>query len=779
MADIDSGISISGLHGMGGIGKTALMLQLAYQLIDRFPDGQIYLDLKGVDVNYLRPVDSMAHIIRTYQPDIKLPDDPNALAGLYQSVLHGKQTLLLLDNIRDAAQVIPLLPSKSCLLLVTSRVRFTLPGMRAHAVDELPLADSVALLLGICERIGQLAAPIAEQCGRLPLALRLAGSVLMDRPDLEPVEYLRRLRETHNRLNVLDRGAPDGLGLTASLRLSESLLPAAIQPLFRRLAVFISRFDLAAAAAVWKLTPEDGDEAMGALLRTSLVDWDASEQTYRLHDLVHAYANARLEEPERTDSLRCHAQHFLTVTSQAEKLYQQGGEDFFRGLNCFDKSWQNIEAAFRWAEANAGHDTVATELCRELPLTAVHCLWLRQPVRVHQEWFASALSAARQSGDKPAEARALGYLGLAYRDLDDTKAAIDCLEQELVLARELGNRSDEANALGNLGTVYVNLGEIQRGINCYQEVLAIANDLKDAKIKANALGGLGIAYTSLSKPRDALPIHQEQLVITREIGDRAGEADALANLGSVYLNLGESRLAISMLEQQLTIVREIGDKQREANSLGSIASEYINLGLPQQAFPLLEQQVNIARELSNQQLEAYALGNMGVAYHLSGETARSIEFLQRFLRLSEVMGSHHWICEGLNNLGEAYLTLGDPAKALDYFNQALTIAKKNDYQQSEGYILGNQGLALAELGQLPRAIELCQQHVKIAQAIGDRRGLALANWNLGKSFAKTGDLARAREHMQQRIDYEREMGCALAEQHAAELVSIVGKDVNL
>ncbi|HJX84017.1 MAG TPA: hypothetical protein VJ723_06710, partial [Candidatus Angelobacter sp.] len=141
------GVTISGLQGLGGVGKTALALKLAEKLKPDYPDAQFYVDLKGTSPKPLAPKEAMAHVVRAYHPTAQLPEDEDDLRGLYLSVLHEKRALLLIDNARDAQQVQPLIPPPGCLLLVTSRQHFRLPGLVARDLDQMPSADARALLL--------------------------------------------------------------------------------------------------------------------------------------------------------------------------------------------------------------------------------------------------------------------------------------------------------------------------------------------------------------------------------------------------------------------------------------------------------------------------------------------------------------------------------------------------------------------------------------------------------------------------------------------------------
>lgn len=146
----------------------------------------------------------MAHALRAYKPVGKLPDEPNRLAAAYGSVLHGQRALLLFDNAANREQVEPLLSPPGCLLMITSRAHFSVPGLRAIDLDSLPPADAETLLLNIALRIGSYAAQLAKLCGGLPMALRLGGSALAEREDLVPDEYIRRLDDAQTRLELIE-----------------------------------------------------------------------------------------------------------------------------------------------------------------------------------------------------------------------------------------------------------------------------------------------------------------------------------------------------------------------------------------------------------------------------------------------------------------------------------------------------------------------------------------------------------------------------------------------
>ena len=195
------GVTISGLQGMGGIGKTALALKLVELLKPHYPDAQFFLDLKGASTPPLTVAEALAHVVRAYHPTAKLPESESELRGLYLSVLNGQRALLLMDNAANAEQVEPLIPPAGCLLLVTSRQQFTVPGLAAKNLDTLSAADARDLLLTIAPRIETQADEIAALCGRLPLALRLAAAAMVKYRNLTPADYVRRLRIGNNGCN--------------------------------------------------------------------------------------------------------------------------------------------------------------------------------------------------------------------------------------------------------------------------------------------------------------------------------------------------------------------------------------------------------------------------------------------------------------------------------------------------------------------------------------------------------------------------------------------------
>jgi tetratricopeptide (TPR) repeat protein len=584
------GVTISGLQGMGGIGKTSVALKLVELLKPRYPDAQFFLDLKGASNQPLATGDALAHVVRSYHPTAKLPESETELRGLYLSVLEGQRALLLMDNAADAQQVEPLIPPAGCLLLVTSRQHFRLPGLAAKNLDTMTPEDARALLLEIEPRIGSEADEFATLCGHLPLALRLAGSAMAKYRNLSPAEYLQRLHDRQRRLQLIE----------ASLSLSYELLREEWRQRWRWLAVFPDTFATDAAAAVWEVEASEALDTLGELMAASLVEWNESTGRYRLHDLARLFADAKFDGAERDVAVKRFAIHYRNVLATADKLYLQGSGSVLRGLSLFDLEWNNIQAGH--ASVAAQRETAAPDvmsLGMTYPAAGAYVLHLRQHSHERIRWQEIALAAARKLQNRKYEGYALGNLGLAYAALGEPRRAIQFHEQALLIDREIGYRRGEGQDLGNLGVAYAALGDTRKAVQFSEQCLSIAREIGDREGEGNAVGNLGLAYRNLGETRQAIQFHEQYLAIAREIGDRRGEGNALGNLGVAYADLGETRQAIQFYEQALLIDREIGDRRGEGTDLWNISLALNQLGERAQAIQHAAQALSIREQIED------------------------------------------------------------------------------------------------------------------------------------------------------------------------------------
>ncbi|MBI3241652.1 MAG: tetratricopeptide repeat protein, partial [Chloroflexi bacterium] len=729
------GLTISGVHGLGGIGKTALALKLAAELAPRYPDAQFFVDLQGVSEKPLSPAEALSRIIHAYRPEARLPESAAELRGLYLSVLHGKKALVLMDNAKDAEQARPLIPPEGCLLLVTSRQRFTLPGLYSRNLDTMEPDEARDFLVKIAPRLanppasrstsGGTAPPsaqgaitvadeIAALCGYLPLALRAAGSLLVVTLDLSPEVYVTQLRDESKRLERIGTEGVE-VSVEASLNLSYVRLSAETARAFQQLAVFPASFDAFAEEAVC----EDAEHAhLSELVRRNLVRFSDESKRYSLHDLARLFAQKQLTASESYEAQKRHATHYKAVLGAANEIYKQGDDSLMRGLALFDLERQNIERGQMWAERFAEIDDVATAICSEYDVVGTSILGMRQIPQVRINWAQKALAAARRLNNQIAEGRHLSNLGDAYGIQSDLHQAINLYNQALEIARKSGDRLNEVNTLRNLGRIYRILGEQTRAIELNEQALDGAREINDRRNESMILNNLSAVYEGLGKFRRAIEYGEQALTIAREVGDRRGESNILNNLGNAYESLKDYRTALKFYEEASSVAHEIGDRLSEGNTLT----------------------------------------NMGIIHYARGETHRAIDVYEKASHLFREIGDRSGVGDVVGNLGNVYLDLGETEKAIELFTQHLTISDEINYPIGKSNATGNLARAYNNLGQFEYAIEYFKKQLEMARAIKDPIGIGNAFNGLGESYVGLNEPRRALEFYEQALAIYREAG---------------------
>jgi tetratricopeptide (TPR) repeat protein len=738
-------VAISGIAGMGGIGKTALALHVAQQLAvqGHYPDAQLYIDLKGTEPKPLAPAAALGTLLTALLgPDAERPEDEEALAHLWHAALQDKQALLVLDNAAGPAQVQPLLPdTPTCAVLITSRQRFSLPGAGLLDLNRLKQEEARALLQALAPRLDDATADgIADLCGGLPLALRIAGNYLALNDDFSGSEYTEHLADERGRLAHLRDPDDPELDVAATLSLSVAQLDAGTHWAWSLLALFPTPFDAAAAAALWGegVTPdgwdpldEDTTLAWLRILRDrSLVTYDPEADRYHLHDLLHLAASQQLENAGEAEGARKRlAYHYLSVAQAVDR------EQRYLDL---DPEWPHLQAALKCARQNV-------ELFSDMVL-ALNDYWsARGMARQRADWSRRAAQACAAALRRQDEGVHLGNLGSAYADRGDARRAIEVYGQALPISRRTGDRRLEGTLLGNLGNAYANLGEARRAIRFHKQALAIAQEVGDRRMEGTLLGNLGTACAALGEPRRAIEFLEQGLAIAQEISDRRVEGAHLGSLGLAYADLGDAAQAIDCQKQALAIQREVGDRRGEGNALDSLGRAYADRGEPQRAIDYFEQALEISRAIGDRRSEGADLGNLGLAHASLGDTQRAIDHYEQALSIAQEVGDRRNESACLGNLGRSYVDQGEIQQAMVSYDQALTIAEEIGDRRSEGIWLGSLGQAHAELGDVQQALDYHEQALTIYQEIGDRRSEGNHLASLGLLAQMQGDEDRAHE----------------------------------
>lgn len=792
-AVIKKGVPIIHIHGMAGVGKSVLASKLAEEMKTMYSHAQFLLDMRA-EREPLSDTDAMRRIIRIFDPTYEPPegeekDFKDELIGDYRGTLSDKKAILLLDNVAEAEQIEHLIPASNCLLITTSRQKFALAGGFEIELKGLPPKEAQTFLLSKYRMTRREANRIAELCDFLPFALRYAAHTLAQTSALSAGEYADRLQD--ERQKRLEHVPP-------TLKLHYDLLDETIQSHWRALSVFPGTFDYLAAASVWVAEPGEAKDLLGMCYRYNLVEYIRALGRYRLHNLARDFAYDQMNEAERYEYKKRHANHYSSILAQANSIYRHGGEHSRKGLEIFDREWGNFRAAQEWASSQADNDLDAALICVKYPEEGNYLLDLHRKPLERLVWLQPALAVAQRLGMRQSEGHILrnigrvyntlgepfsadGYykkalnifsdlkddhgkgttlrnLGCAYMDRGETGRALEIFKEALKLLRATDYRHGQANVLRNLGKAYAELGQPRRAIDAYQQALNIYRSpgvLYD-RGEANALRNLGMAYAALGQLQQAIKYYEDALMIHHKIRYRRGEANVLANLGSEYRKLGYARDAIKYCDKALDIFREIGDRRSEGITIGTKGNAYHHLGQLRQAMNLYKESLEISRQVGDSRNESVALGRIGAVYRELEDYEKANEFIWTALDIcgEDLRGKSNQ----LGRLGMLYADLwvkrgdrGNLEQALKQFESRLKLAKQVDDRRGEGITMGNIGSVHYAFGDIPLAISYHMKDYEIAKEVGDLRGQSIAAGNLGADYAAMNNFDEAlrfhKEHL--------------------------------
>jgi len=704
-------IVISAVSGTAGVGKTALAVHWAHRVAGHFPDGQLYVDLRGYDPGQpVAAAQALQAFLRTLGLQASaMPNETAELAARYRTMVAGRRMLVLLDNAHSVDQVRDLLPgSPSCLVVVTSRD--ALPALIARHgaarvnLDLLPLKEAMLLLRRLIgDRVTAepaQAAALASRCARLPLALRIAAEIAISRPAMTLAALVADLSDEPRRLDVLGAGDDQHTAVRTVFSWSCRHLSGPAAQAFQLLGLHPGRdIDGYAAAALIGTGRPAATGLLAVLARAHLVE-EGTPGRFGMHDLLRAYAieqAAALAEPDRLAARQRLFDYYLDTAADATVVVgyphrlpgarptARAPAEFIASAGAA-RSWLDGERLNLIAVAQAALDgsrshtiQLATTLARYLDARANYL----DTLTLH----GLAVKAAQADGDPASEARALNLLGTAHRRLGRYSEALACHTQALSIQQEAGDRDGVGASLHGLGTLCWRLGRYREAHDHLAQALAAYRELGDRGGEGNALYGLGIVCRRLGRYQDALDYYQQALTINREVGNRASEGGALGNLGVVYLRLGRLREALDQHQQSLAIHRELGDRTGTGVALTNLGATYLRLGRADDALRHHRQALEIYREVGYRAGQADAMQGIGIVLGRLGQHADALEHLRQAITISRELGEADLEAAALNDLGTVLRAAGRSDEAADRHQSALALAGETGdrYEQARAH----------------------------------------------------------------------------------------------
>jgi tetratricopeptide (TPR) repeat protein/transcriptional regulator with XRE-family HTH domain len=642
-------VVISAIGGTAGIGKTALAVQWAHRVAGRFPDGQLYVNLRGFDPGgqAMDPTTALCQILDAlHVPADRIPADLDAHVALYRSLLAGRRMLILLDNARDTAHVRPLLPgAPECLVLVTSRNQLTslvaVPGAHPINLDLLTIDEAREVLtcrLG-ADRVAAEPEAVEEiiiHCARLPLALAIVAARAATRPRLLLRTLADQLANSRERLDTLIADDDPHTDVRAVLSWSYQALTPPAARLFRLLGWFPGPSMGAEAAAILAdIEQAEASRLLGVLTAAHLLE-DDTRGRYRFHDLLRVYASeqacAQESADERVDVAGRMLDWYLHRTVTAAQMLEPGHRSIAPVLALSPSrppAFATYEQALEWCDdeqagvvaraqlaADTGHDEFAWKL-----FAASGSFFLVRKSWVERILYGGiALRAARRVGDCHGEAWVLNSLGLAYF-AQHREEALECFRQALLIRQEIGDLQGEAATLNNLGPVYWELRRFDDALACLLRALTIARETNNRHSEIVALNNLGEAYLRLRQFGDALPYQQQALVLARMLNYPVSEGFALHNLGGIYRELRQFDDSLEFLQEALVVRRHADDRHGEATTLVELGSLYHGAGQLEAALQSWRQALTIYEDLGAPET-AEVRRRLEAASHVGGSRSR-------------------------------------------------------------------------------------------------------------------------------------------------------------
>ncbi|MGP4027035.1 ATP-binding protein [Actinomadura sp. 3N407] len=760
---------IIALTGMPGIGKTALAVHWAHLMSERFPDGQLFIDLRGYSRRgALSPREALGQALRTLRvPSSRLPVDEDELAALYRSRLAGKRVLIVLDDAASPQQVYPMLPGTSaCVVVVTGRRKLTALvaryGARAIPLDLLRAAEALDLVSEVAGPERTRAEPhataeLVQMCARLPLALRVAAANLATSPQRTVADTVAALAEG-DRLSKLALGEDPGEAVGAAFDLSYRGLVPETRRAFRLLGL-VEGPNVApeAVGALLGTTPEAARRLLDRLEASGLVQ-AIGRGRYHLHELLREYAHGRaLREDSpvvRTAAIQRLAMWYLATAQQAGRFLDRYRRTIRQELTAPPVNPDPAERV-RHLEWFASEQQNLTELTRQVArlhwdqLTweladAVYDFFeLRRYCHDNLEVHRLGLEATYRGSNPLARFFMHHHISVIFRELGQTQEALLEAAGALQLSVQVEDRYGEAAVLDNMARTYLQLSDYRMALELGKQALVIRREISDRHAEATTLDTLARGYQGLSKYDRAYRCADDALTIRKEIGDLRGEAETLDNMARIYFGWGHVDHSLDAARRALKIRKEIGDRHGEGETLAFLGDLYRWTGRQDQACEHIEQALAIRRKIADRHGEGQALVYLSTIRRRLGRYEDALQTGLEALDILQELGDRQGEAEARNSLCRCYRRMGMFDEARAEAERSLSISRSTGGRHGEATALNALGLIELNAGPLGRARRAAKRSLRLCHLIGDERGITSSLDLLSKVYLRTGRAEKA------------------------------------
>jgi tetratricopeptide (TPR) repeat protein len=674
------------VSGSPAVGKTTLVVHWAHRVAGRFPDGQLYLDLRGYGPQRpVSPAAALAVLLRGLglAPAL-VPRTVPERAAVYRTLLTDRRMLVVLDNAHTAEQVRPLLPGGgSSAVVVTSRD--DLAGLVARdgahriVLDVLAPAEAATLFRTVAGARATAdpaaVSALVDRCARLPLAIRVAAEIAASHPDLTPAALLAELGDERRRLDLLDAAGDRRTAVRAVFSWSHRRLTAATARAFDLLGLHPGPdIDTYAVAALTGTAAATAQPMLDELRRAHLVE-HVGPGGYRMHDLLRAYAAERaaasVDDAERHRARsRLFDYYVQTALRATGALFPHDPRPAVGSPPGPAPAVDEPQRALRWLDR------------QRVTLVAVGEYAARHGWPQHCVDLSRALWRYLEVGGHHQEALALHTAAVAAAEGDNRN----------------GQGGDAAAVLANLGGVHWWLGSYRDALDCFRRSRAGHRRAGDRDGEARAAARLGIVHERLGDYRAALHHLRESLAIYRTTGNRHGEAAQLVNIGAVYRRVGDYQTSAEHQRRAAAVFAEIGDRRLQGYALGNLGAVYGLLGRHSEALAHLRAALEHCRATGDRGGEGSALSAIGAVQARRGRCPSALAHLHRALAISREIADRSVETETLNTLGDTLRAMRQPEAALARHRAALALTRQTGDRFEQARALGGIARALTALG---------------------------------------------------------------------------------